>query len=194
MLLKLGAAAIALLLLGLPLFAMPATLSLAPGRRPGLEPLTLAQAAERLERTDGPAWARVEAARALVASRMAYSRRNSFDDYPTAFERGYGYCVQQSAALVDLLARLGFEARIVHAFRNRFPDGSVSSHAWVRVRVEGVEHDIDTLFYDPASRKLTFISLSEVQDLTPLVRFLDAWGAPAVNAYRFYQTGKDQDW
>ena len=118
---------------GAPLYALPATLSLPRGQRPGVEKLTIPQAAQQLRQTGKTGWALVEAARALVGQRMQYCRRNSFDSAAKAFERGYGYCMQHGYALTHLLARLGFEAKVVQAFRNRFPDGDVTSHAWVNV-------------------------------------------------------------
>lgn len=192
--LRWGLLGLLLLLVGLPVYALPATLSLPPGRRPGLEPLTLPQAAQRLGASGKSGLALVEAARALVAQRMVYSRRNSFDGHARAFERGYGYCSQQAQALVDLLGRLGYQAKVVHAFRNRFPDGTVTAHAWVRVTVDGRAYDVDTLFYDPEAGRLAFTPLSVVQGVSPGLRLLEAWGAPAVNAHRYYLTGKDQDW
>jgi hypothetical protein len=125
---------------------------------------------------------------------MAYSRRNSFNGYARAFERGYGYCSQQARALADLLTRLGFEASVVHAFQNRFADGSVTAHAWVQVIAEGEAYDVDSLFYDPDHSRITFTPISEVQEVPQLLTYLEWWGAPAVNAHRYYLTGRDQDW
>jgi hypothetical protein len=53
---------------------------------------------------------------------------------------------------------------------------------------------VDTLFYDPEAGRLAFTPLSVVQGVSPGLRLLEAWGAPAVNAHRYYLTGKDQDW
>ena len=184
-------AALAAIGAGLPLIALPATLSLPRGIRPGLEPLTLDQAAERLRATGLSGMALVEAARALTAGRMVYCRRNSFDLAPRAFERGYGYCQQQAFALSGLLTRLGVEARPVQALRNRFPNGAVGGHAWVRVRLDGRQQDIDTLYYDPATQRLGFTSLTPVTGYSPLFRLLAGWGSTAVNAIRYYRTGKD---
>jgi transglutaminase-like putative cysteine protease len=114
---------------GVPAYALPATLSLPRGRRPGIGTLTIPQAAQHLRESTKTGWDLVEAARVLVAQRMQYCRRNSFDSAAKAFERGYGYCVQHAYALTHLLAQLGFEAKVVQAFRNRFPDGDVTSHA-----------------------------------------------------------------
>lgn len=177
-----------------PAYALPAMLSLSPGQRSGLEPLTISQAAMELRATGLAGKDLVEAARALVAERMAYCRRNSYDNHEKAFERGYGYCSQMADALADLLTRLGFEAEVVHAFQNRFPDGTVSSHAWVQVTVEQETYYVDSLFYDAETRRLTFTPLSEVVPVPPLLKTMESWGAAAVNAYRYYRTGKDQDW
>jgi transglutaminase-like putative cysteine protease len=76
-------------------------LSLPPGLRPGLQELTLAQAAEQLRQDGKSGIELVEGACALVAERIAYSRRSSYDSYATAFRRGYGYCSQQAKSLVD---------------------------------------------------------------------------------------------
>ena len=190
---KVAALAVVAIIIGLPLYALPATLSLPPGRRPGIEKLTLAEAAKQLLVTGKTGGALVEAARALVADRMQYCRRNSFDSPARAFQRGYGYCTQQAYALADLLRRLGSEARVVHAFRNRFRDGTAGGHAWVRVTVDGRERDIDSIHYDAETGYLTFTSLSSVLDHTPLFRLVTKWGEAAVNAHRYYRTGKDME-
>jgi transglutaminase-like putative cysteine protease len=180
-----------LLLVAPVLYAIPATLSLPPGRRPGLRPLTLAQAAEQLRSGRKTGLELVEAARALVADRMQYCRRNSFDPAPLAFQRGYGYCQQQAYALAELLQRLGFDARVVHSFRNRFPDGTEGGHAWVAVRVIGEEVQVDTIHYDVEQHALDFTPLTSVKNYTPVFRVFAGWGCIPVNAYRYYRTGKD---
>ncbi len=181
------------ILIGTPLFALPATLSLQPGLRPGLKPLTLPQAAGHLKSSGKNGMALVEEARLLVAKRMQYCRRNSFDIHSRAFERGYGYCQQQAYALADLLTRLGFKACVVGAVRNRFPDGKTTGHAWVRVLVHSQEYDIDLIAYDPIAGKITFTPLSKVFTYTPTFRIFAAWGSSAVNAWRYYRSGKDRD-
>ena len=182
---------VTVIIVGMPWYALPATLSLAVGRRPGIEAMTLEEAAVRLAVTGKTGWDLVEAARALTADRMQYCRRNSFDSPARAFQRGYGYCVQQAHALVDLLTRLRLEAKVVQAFRNRFPDGTVGGHAWVRVTVNGEERDIDLLFYHTETGALTFTSLTKVTNHTPLFKLVTQWGEAAVNAHRYYCTGKD---
>jgi len=174
-----------------PLYALPATLSLPGGVRPGIEPLTIEQAARRLRSTGQTGWELVEAARSLVEERIQYSRRNSFDTANKAFQRGYGYCMQMSYALVDLLQQLGFDARVVQALRNRFPGGEISSHSWVEVRIGDEIRHIDSLFFDSQSGRITFETLSEVTSISPIFKAFTWWGAPAVNAHRYYISGKD---
>jgi len=178
---------------GLPLYAVPATLTLSGGQRPGVERLTITEAAQRLRASGKAGEALVEAARALVGERMAYCRRNGFDNHRRAFARGYGYCQQSAYALTELLTLLGFEARVVHAFRNQFPGGKITSHAWVSVRVGGESRYLDPLFWDAEAGKVAFTPLSPVRGYSPAFRALAGWGSMAVNAYRYYRTGKDYD-
>lgn len=183
--------AIIVILIGVPLYGVPATLTLPRGPRPGVEELTIQQAAAQLRSSGKTDWELVEAARAMVAERMQYSRRNSFDSSGRAFARGYGYCTQHSYALQHLLAALGFEAKVVQAFQNRFPDGQVSSHSWVSVTVDDEIRNIDSLFYKEDTGELDFTPLSEVMEISPAFKLVAFWGGPAVNAHRYYLTGKD---
>jgi len=176
---------------GVPLYALPATITLQPGPRPGLDELTIEQAARQLESSGKRGWDLVEAARALVAERMVYSRRNSFDSPGRAFERGYGYCMQHAYALSDLLAELGFQVEVVQAFQNEFTNGIVTSHAWVSVKVDSEIRYVDSLFYDEQEEKLDFIPRSEITTIPTAFKIFTFWGGPAINAHRFYLTGKD---
>jgi hypothetical protein len=177
--------------LGLPLYTLPAVITLPKGIRPGLELLTLPQAAQRLLDTGKTGWDLVEAARALDEDRMQYSRRNSFDRDATAFARGYGFCTQQAYALVDLLTQLGFEAKAVHALRNRFPDGNCGGHTWVRVSLDGETRFIDSIFYDAGLRQITFRPDSKIYHHTLSFKALTRSGEAALNAHRYYCTGRD---
>ena len=179
------------ILVGAPLYAVPATLSLPAGPRPGVEELTIKQAVQQLKVTGKKGWNLIEAARALVADRMKYSRRNSFDPTGRAFKRGYGYCMQQAYALTSLLTELGFEAKVVHAFQNRFPDGKETAHAWVSVRINGETRYIDSLFYNEQAGELDFTPLSKISDVSLGLKLLTFWGGTAVNAHRYYVTAKD---
>jgi hypothetical protein len=175
----------------LTLYSLPAMMTLPRGTRPGIEELTISEAADQLRETGTTDWELVEEARAVVAERMAYSRRNSFDGHRRAFARGYGYCQQQSFALEDLLTQLGFEAKVVQAYQNELPDGQVTAHSWVSVTIDGETRYIDTLHYDAEAENITFTPQSEVLDYTPAFRLMAGWGAAPVNAYRYYKTGVD---
>jgi transglutaminase-like putative cysteine protease len=179
------------IIIGVPLYALPATLSLPHGSRPGIEPLTIREAAQQLRGGGQSGAALVEAARLQVGERMQYCRRNSFDLYPRAFARGYGYCQQSAYALAALLKELGFSASVVTAFRNDFPGEGVGGHAWVRVEVNGKTQDIDPLHYDPATGQLTFTPLTRVFNYTPFFRWFAGWGSTAVNAHRYYVSRRD---
>ena len=179
------------IVVGVILYALPATLSLGRRRRPGIDPLTIQEAAQQLRGSGQSCPALVEAARSLVGERMQYCRRNSFDLYPRAFERGYGYCQQSAYALAALLKELGFAAKVVTAFRNEFPGEGVGGHAWVRVEVKGKTQDIDPLHYNPTTGQLSFTPLTRVFEYTPFFRVLAGWGSTAVNAHRYYLTGRD---
>ncbi|MEJ2737272.1 MAG: transglutaminase domain-containing protein [Anaerolineae bacterium] len=185
---------VGLMILGLTLFALSATFSLPSGPRPGLEDLTLEEATAQLRQSGAEGWDLVERARLLVGDRMAYSRRNSFDSYRTAFRRGYGYCEQSALALAQLLQQLGFDARPVHSEHNHFPDRDApTGHAWVRVFHQGETREIDPEHQDPATGEFLFEPLDQAREYTPLFRVLARWGCAVANAYRYYRTGSDVD-
>lgn len=185
---------VGLWILGLTFFALSATFTLPAGPRPGLEDLTLEEAAVQLGQSAAEGWDLVEKARLLVGARMAYSRRNSFDSYGTAFRRGYGYCEQSAFALAELLQQLGFDARPVHSERNLFPDrDSPTGHASVRVLYDRERREIDPDFQDPATGEFLFEPLAQAREYTPLFRVLARWGSAVANAYRYYRTGSDVD-
>jgi hypothetical protein len=188
---KLILIALIVILVGVPLYAVPATMTLPTGPRPDLEELTIQGAAAQLRNSGKTGWELVEAARALVAERMQYSRRNSFDSAGKAFERGYGYCTQHAFALKHLLAELGFNAKVVQAFQNRFPDGEITAHSWVSVKLNEEARYVDSLFYDERAGQLDFTPLSEITDISPAFKLVAFWGGTAVNAHRYYLTGKD---
>lgn len=177
--------------LGVILVAVPATLTLPGGVRPGIPPMTLESAVLLVENISGTDAERVENARKLVITRMQYCRRNSFDSYEIAFERGYGYCIQQAQALAHLLTKLNLTAYVVQATENRFPDGSVGGHAWVRVETEAWTKDVDATNVSLESDRLTFVPLNEVTRLEGVFLQIALWGSTSVNALRYYLTGSD---
>jgi transglutaminase-like putative cysteine protease len=191
---KVALGLIGAILAGTFLYVLPATRSLARGRRPGLEDLTIEEAAVRLRQSGVQGWDLVEEARLLVGDRMAYSRRNGFDSYKTAFRRGYGYCEQKAFALAGLLQQLGFDARPVHSRRNLFPDRDApTGHAWVRVSYNGQTREIDPEYQDPATGEFLFEPLGEAREYSLAFRVLARWGSTIVNAHRYYRTGSDVD-
>ena len=173
-------------------YALPAALILPRGRRPGLKPLHISQAVEQLQSSGLEGKELAHAARDLVSDRMDYCRRNSFDPYQRAFDRGYGYCQQQAYALVHLLNELDFDARVVHAFRNRLPDGKVACHAWVQFSIDDEFYSLDSIFYDCETGGITFRPISRVMHYTLPFRLIAGWGCVAVNAHRYYVTGRDK--
>jgi len=185
---------IGIILFGLFLYVLPATLSLPRGQRPDLDDLTIEEAAVRLRQSGAEGWDLIEDARLLVGDRLAYCRRNGFDSYKKAFRRGYGYCEQSAFALVELLQQIGFDARPVHSERNRFPDrDSPTGHAWVRVFYSGETRDIDPRHQDPATGELLFEPGDEAREYSLAFRVMARWGCPIANAYRYYRTGSDVD-
>ncbi len=90
-------------------------------------------------------------AQQLCARKFAYSRRNPWDGWSRAFQRGMGYCIQQAMALRMIYDALGVESRPVQAFRVSHPGGlvhgarepaGVSGHMWLRVSVDGRTYDV----------------------------------------------------
>lgn len=181
----------AMILLGGTIFALPALALLPRGRRPGLEPLSLSEAATLLQGSGKTDWELVEEARLLVNRRMHYCRRNSWDSPARAFDRGYGYCMHQSLALEALLRGLGFSCRLVQCVDNEFPGGFRSGHSWVRVVWQGEERDADPTFPDSPTGTLAFEIRGRVTGFSPWFLALTLWGSGLVNAGRFYRTGKD---
>jgi len=112
---------------------------------------TLDEAVEVCRGTHLHGWELVAYAQSLVARKFTYSRLNTWDTPSRAFERGMGYCEQQTLALKYVYDRLGIEARPVFALRCRFPakvvdgilgSGGISGHAWLRVRIGDKEADV----------------------------------------------------
>jgi transglutaminase-like putative cysteine protease len=182
------------ILAGLFLYVLPATLSLPRGRRPGLEALTIEGAAVRLGQCGAGGWDLVAEARSLVGERMAYCRRNGFDSYRKAFQRGYGYCEQSAFALAKLLQLRGFDARTVHSERNRFPDrDKPTGHAWVRVQIDGETREVDPEHQDPTTGELLFQPGDDARAYSLAFRVMARLGCPIANAHRYYRTASDID-
>ena len=82
-------------------------------------------------------------------------------------------------------------AKVVHVFRDRFPHGAVSGHAWVSVTPDGETRHIAALFCDARAGEKLSTPLSQVRDVSPAFGLLAMWGCTAANAHRYYVTGKD---
>ena len=67
----------------------------------------------------------------------------------------------------------------------------MGGHIWVRVVNEGEVRDVDSVCYDVRAGAIDFVSLSRVRRHTRLFKWLTQWGEAAVNAQRYYRTGKD---
>jgi hypothetical protein len=179
--------------LGVLIYALPASLSLGRGSRPGIEALTIEDAALQLRKRGASGFELMEQARILVGERMAYSRRNSFDSHRNAFKRGYGYCQQEAFALARLLEMLGFNAWPVHCEHCDFILMKNTGHAWVQVLYGGEIVDIDPRYMSEVGEPLLFDTRSAVRRYNTLFRLFAGWGSTAVNAYRYYKTGSDTD-
>jgi transglutaminase-like putative cysteine protease len=70
-------------------------------------------------------WALVEFAQRLVCRSMTYSTTNSLDSPLVAFEKGQGYCWHRASILNRILRELGFDSRLVHAYKNLFPESEL---------------------------------------------------------------------
>jgi len=183
--------AVLLVIIIYTLYALPATFSLPAGIRPGLEPMTIEEAVQDLQKTGRTGRELIETARLLVGDRMSYCRRNSYNSYKKAFKRGYGFCQQQAFALAHILQELSFEAHPVQALRTRFPDGSIGGHAWVMVIIEDTMIYIDPVYYDAVEQQITFSPLSEVTGFSTFFRTLAGWGSATINAHQYYTSGTD---
>ena len=182
-----------LVVLGVVVYALPATWDLEQGIRPGIEELTIEDAVSYLSHSGSSGVELMEQARLLVGQRMQYCRRNSFDSHRKAFRRGYGYCQQEAHALSKLLKKLGFEAWPVHCEHCSFSHIEDTGHTWVRVLYRGDVFDIDSKYMDAVDGQLLFHTHAPVKKYTPLFRLFAGWGSAAVNAYRYYITGNDTD-
>lgn len=134
----------------------------------------------------------VERAQKLVARRMRYSRRNSWDTPGTAYLRGMGYCLQQAEVLKKILDRLGFDCRIVQCVRNRFPplsiheyrtNGGISGHVWLRVRIDNKEIDVCPGHPDNRPGVHHFQILGRVTSYRGPLKWLGHLGSALFNTY-----------
>ena len=172
------------------LIPIPAMLSLPSGIRPGIEELTIDQAVDKLSTSGRSGWDLVKEARNLTGDRMNYCRRNNYQHFKKAFYRGYGFCQQKAFALSYILNELGFEARPVQAYRNRFEFG-VGGHSWVEVNLNGEIRYVDPQFQDRKTDELMFKPLTSVTGFNPVFRIFSSWGSGLMNSLAYYRSGSD---
>ncbi|MFN2214011.1 MAG: hypothetical protein ACK2UE_13150 [Anaerolineales bacterium] len=67
----------------------------------------------------------------------------------------------------------------------------MTAHAWISVSVDRETRQINSLFYDSQNGDLVFTPLSKVTFVSPVFKLLAFWGGTAVNAHRYYLSGKD---
>lgn len=157
------------------------------------EPKTIDDAIRVCRETGLTGWELVKFAQSLVNRRMPYSYFNSYDFLEKAFERGMGYCWQQSGALNIILKRLGFDSRLVHSVRNEFPDVlregvtihiGVSGHVWCRVRIGSDEKDVCPGSADNIPGKTHFKPLGKVYNYRGPIVLLGYLGSAGINKKR----------
>ena len=158
--------------------------------RPDVRPMTLEGAVALLRESPAREWDLVAEAQQLVARRMAYSRRNSWDSPARAFERGMGYCHQRALALQAILTSLGVESRPVAARRCRFPAAHiheyvepehVSGHVWLRVTIDGRERDVCPGDVANTPGQVAFTVLSPTREYRGLRRLGGQLGSIGLN-------------
>ena len=86
------------------------------------ERMTDLSVAQACRETGLTGWALVAEAQRVIGKSIRYSVENSLDTPEQALVCGKGYCWHQSSALNAVLEELGFESRMVHAFKNHFPE------------------------------------------------------------------------
>jgi transglutaminase-like putative cysteine protease len=152
--------------------------------------MTLEDAVALLRESHRRGWDLVAEAQRLVARRMIYSRRNTWDSPARAFERGMGYCHQKALALHAILTSLGIESRPVAARRCRFPatriheytePEQVSGHVWLRVSIDGREEDVCPGEVANSPGHVSFTVLSRTREYRGLRRLGGQLGSIVLN-------------
>lgn len=140
---------------------------------------TIDDAVEACRCTDLHGWDLVAYAQNLAARKCTYSRLNTWDTPSRAFERGMGYCEQQTLALKHIYDQLLIEAKPVFALRCKFPPGEVdgmplpewvSGHSWLRVRIADRELDVCSGSVNNKPGVTDFEILSKVHTWHPWLR------------------------
>ena len=161
--------------------------------------MNLESATEICLETGLAGWELVESAQRLVNRNMKYSVEKALDSPQVAFEKGQGYCWHQASALNAILRELGFDSRLVHSFKNFFPEaelagvianGFVSDHVWCRVTIDGIEKDVCPGSKANVPGVIHFRPLSKVLEWNKRIEFLTYYGAALFNFHRGKKYGK----
>ncbi len=161
--------------------------------------MTIQEAIVACRETGLTGWELVAYAQALVSRTMRYSVENSLDSPAAAFAKGQGYCWHQAKALQGILHGLGLQSRLVHAFRNLFPEtvlmgvpvhNFVSGHVWCRITIDGVEKDVCPGNPNNVPGTVHFQSLSPVRKWSRTMDFFTYYGAALFNWRRRRKYGK----
>jgi hypothetical protein len=151
---------------GFVLLLLPARRALrgrGPVAQDGIETLDDAVAACRRSGLQG--WELVTFAQRLVYRKFRYySCRNLWDTPAQAFRRGMGYCTQYNLALKQILARLGFDVRVVFSLKVRVADAPewTMGHTWLRVCVAGETRDVCAGHADNLPGRVNFVPIAPV--------------------------------
>lgn len=191
-----AASAITLSLLTIPLLRrLPE-----PGRVSMDGVMTIDDAVEACRRAGLQGRELVAYAQNLAARKFTYSRLNTWDSPSRAFERGMGYCEQQTLALKRIYDRLGIEARPVFALRCTFPAavidampwfGGISGHSWLRVRIGDEELDVCSGSVNNTPGVTQFEVLSKVHNWYPWLRPFTHLGSCIENIRRDMMARRD---
>lgn len=163
--------------------------------------MTITEAIAQCRDTGLVGWPLTEYAQKLVAANMTYSYSNSYDMPDVAFEKGRGYCWHQASALNVILFGLGINSRLVHAFRNQFPEKVfegvtlapfVSGHVWCRVIINGEEKDVCPGRIENSPGVLHFTPLSKVKGWGKVIAWFSYRGSAMVNKQRLKKINKNK--
>lgn len=153
---------------------------------------TIIEAVAYLQGCHLEGWELVEKAQKLVAAKMEYSRRNSWDTPEQAFRRGMGYCLQQAEALRLILEQLNIPSELVQSSKNLFPpkkiheyetEGGLCGHAWLEVTLGAEKKYVCPGNLQNQPGKIHFQILGRVTPYRGFFKFLGHCGSALLNTY-----------
>lgn len=156
----------------------------APGRPGTVDAIVAALEARRThEGLSGQALADA-AIKAVNEAYTHYSAWHLWETPSRSLRHGRGRSIQFNSVLAQVLIRLGFTVRVVHAARVRREARPwwAFGHTWVQVEVDGLWRDADA--ESPSGvGQINFVPLTPVRDVSPLTAIDTALGlVPFVTA------------